>query len=96
MSCLLFIIYLNELVRLYRNQCPVDGFLDWLHCILFMDDTAIMATSKEKCIEKIKIMIDFCNRYGMKINFSKTMFMVINGTKQDRTCIEIEGNKIVH
>ena len=96
MSCLLFIIYLNELVRLYRNQCPVDGFLDWLHCILFMDDTAIMATSKEKCIEKIKIMIDFCNRYGMKINFSKTMFMVINGTIQDRRCIEIDGNKIVH
>ena len=30
-SCLLFIIFVNDLIRLIKQNCGVDGFLAWLH-----------------------------------------------------------------
>ena len=41
-------------------------------------------------------MNDFCLNFGMKMNFSKTKFMVINGTERDRDTIMIDDNEIVH
>ena len=95
-SCILFIIYLNELVKLYRSMCSDDGFLGWLHCILLMDDAAVLATSRKSCEEKLKIMNEFCSNFGMKMNFTKTKFMVINGTEKDKETIVIDGKEIVH
>ena len=95
-SCILFIIYLNELIKLYHSRCSDDGFLNWLHVILLMDDAAVLATSRKRCEEKLRIMNDFCLNFGMKMNFSKTKFMVINGTERDKDTIMIDDKEIVH
>ena len=95
-SGLLFIIYLNELVKLYHARCQEDGFLRWLHCLLLMDDSVLLATSRERAIEKLKIMTEFCDQYGMEMNCSKTKFMVINGSECDRIDINIDGENISH
>ena len=95
-SCILFIIYLNELIKLYHSRCSDDGFLGWLHCILLMDDAAVLSTNREQCEEKLRIMNEFCVRFGMKMNFSKTMFMVINGSEKDRETLRIDGKEILH
>ena len=83
-SCILSIIYLNELIKLYHSRCTDDGFLAWLHCILLMDDAAVLATSRIRCEEKLRVMNDFCLNFGMKMNFSKKKFMVINGSEEDK------------
>ena len=36
-SCLLFIIFVNVLIRLIKQNCGVDDFLAWLHLSLLMD-----------------------------------------------------------
>lgn len=36
-SCLLFIIYVNDLIKMIKDGCGVDGFLSWLHILVLMD-----------------------------------------------------------
>ena len=73
-SCFLITCYLNDLVR-DMKQCPMDGFLRWIHCLLLMDDTVLLATTREECRRKVRILYDFCQRSGMEMNQTKTKFM---------------------
>ena len=50
---------------------------------MLMDDTVILATSRERAVEKIQILRSFCLSSGMVINNEKTKFMVINGSEVD-------------
>ena len=38
-SCFLFTLYVDEFVRDLRALIPEDGYFDWLHCLLLLDDT---------------------------------------------------------
>ena len=58
-----------------------------------MDDAAVLATSRKSCEEKLKIMNEFCINFGMKMNFTKTKFMVINGTEKEKETIVFDGKK---
>ena len=95
-SGILFIIYLNELIKLYHSRCTEDGFLKWVHCLLLMDDSVLLSTSRHRAIEKLRIMMEFCRQYGMEMNCGKTKFMVINGTKEDKLDINVDGETIAH
>ena len=89
-SCWLFTAYIDKFVRLVREKCPNDGFLGWLHCLLLMDDTVIVATSWERLKKKTEVLIEFCNDSGMVINESKTKHMVINGSNEDRAPLQFD------
>jgi hypothetical protein len=91
-SCFLFILYVNKLVRMLKEQCGNDGYLGWLHALLLMDDTVILATNRAQCMKKLSILLDFCHSHGMKINVKKTKFMVINGSKQDNRTLHVESS----
>ena len=52
-SCLLFVIYIDKMVKMLKDAIPVDSFLGNLHVLLLMDDTVIVATSREICIKKL-------------------------------------------
>ncbi len=95
-SCILFVIYLNEFVKSIRSQCDDDGYLKWLHCLLLMDDTILLATTRDNCVNKFSIMIDYCDSHGMVINPLKSMFMVVNGTENDKLPITVNGCTINH
>jgi len=82
-SCILFIIYMDFLIRKLKDDTDDDDFLGSLHCMLYMDDAVILATSKEKCLRKLNSLIDFCEEYGMTLNATKTKFMVVNKEKPD-------------
>ena len=83
MSCILFIIYLNVLALMLR-LIGNDSFLLDVHALMLMDDTVLLASSREKIIEKFTILMKFCDEYGMVVNELKTKLMVINGTNVDR------------
>ena len=91
-SCFLFTLYVNKLIRMLKDSCGQDGYLGWLHALLLMDDTVILATSREQCKKKVSILLDFCQTHGMKINEDKTKFMVLNGTEQDQDILNVTSN----
>ena len=93
-SCFLFILYVNVLIWMPKDRCAPGGFLKWLHVLMLMDDTVILATSRERLIEKLYILDAFCESHGMIINESKTKFMLIHGGVRDRMPIKISSRMI--
>ena len=46
-SCILFVLYINDMIKMLKQRCPTDGFLAWLHVMVMMDDTILLSTTKE-------------------------------------------------
>ncbi len=89
--CLLFILYVNNLITMIKDNCGDDGFLKWLHVLILMENTVLLSTSRERMLNKLSLMKRFCNDYGMKVNESKTRFFVIHGTPEDNEAIHEDG-----
>ncbi len=95
-SCLFFIIYVNDMIKMVKESCEADGFLSWLHILVLMDDTVLLSTSRANMLKKLSLVCQFCNTYGMKINETKTKFMVICGSDADRVPMVMEGLVVSH
>ena len=95
-SRFLFNLFVDTLITMFKERCGSDGFLNWLHILMLMDDTVILATSRNKLLEKLGILYDYCDTHGMVVNADKTKCMVINGDDQDKTPICLRENVIRH
>ena len=95
-SCPLFLIYVHSMIKMIKDANGPDGFLDWLHVIMLMDDTILMATSRKRMKEKIRTLKSFCRQYGMVINQKKTNFMAINGRAEDLADIIVDDLTVQH
>ena len=95
-SCLLFVLFVNDLIHLIKQNCDVDGFLAWLHVLVLMDDTVLLATTRANMIKKIQLLNRFCETHGMKVNMSKTKFFVIGGNNDDVQAIHIDDLVVEH
>ena len=73
-SCLIFVTYVNILIRWFKRDNGLDGYLKWLHCLMLMDDTVILATSRANCVRKLQTLFDYCKEYNMEINGNKKPF----------------------
>ena len=62
------------MIKMIKNAIADDGFLGGLHALLLMDDTVILATSREMCEAKLKVVVQYCQEFGMGINEKKTKF----------------------
>ncbi|ELU11698.1 hypothetical protein CAPTEDRAFT_211816 [Capitella teleta] len=70
-----------------KEKCPPDGWLEWLHLLMLKDDTVLLATTRERAKQKIRILTELCHASGMAINQDKTKFMVIHGKPVDKEAI---------
>ena len=95
-SGLLFVQYMDVLAKMLKKACPQDDYLKSLHSLMLMDDTALLGTSRKVMLSRYDALVDFCEKYDMTINWEKTKFMVINGTKQDKLSFEKGGLTIQH
>ena len=68
---------MNDLIKLIKENCRSEGFLQWLHLLVLMDDTVLLATTTVNMLSKLKLLKEFCENYGIKINKPKTNFFVI-------------------
>ena len=55
-SCFLFNLFVDALITMFKERCRSDGF--WLHILMLMDDAVILATSRNKLLEKLGILYD--------------------------------------
>ena len=93
-SCLLFVIYVDHMVRMLKRIVTTDGFPGSLHLLLLMNDIVILATSREMCEKKLSVVCQFCEESGMKVNEKETKIFVINGEDCDRRCLLNEGLRV--
>ena len=59
-SCLLFIMYVDRMVKMINGSSGNDGYLGSLYTLLLMDDTILLATSRERLEKKFKVVQTFC------------------------------------
>ena len=83
---------MNDLITMIKTRSPSDGFLRWLHLLMLMDDTVIIATSRARFIEKMSLLYEYCAENDMLVNNLKTKFMVINGDNDDKIATVDRGN----
>lgn len=90
-SCLLFVFYIDFMVQRVKLAYAEDGFLGSLHVLLLMDDTVILATSKEMARNKFTTLLDFCAEFGMVVNEKKTKIMIFNGCRDERVALTVRN-----
>ena len=56
----------------------------------------LLSTTRENIVKKVKLLVVFCEKYGMVINESKTKLMVINGSDRDKESISVSRIIINH
>ena len=76
-SCSLFTFYVNSTVKAIK-VFGNDGFLKGIHSLLFMDDTVVLATSREAMQRKLTLLHHETVAIKMEIHPDKSKFMVIN------------------
>ncbi len=77
-SCLLFIIFVNDLIALIKNGCDMDGFLIWLHTLVLMDDTVLLSTTRQGMQRKLTLLNEYWKGRGMCVSNVKTKFFALN------------------
>ena len=68
-SCLLFDIYMNELIFKLKNsgnECYVNGV--FVGCIFYADDVLLLSGSMIKLQKLLDLSIEFANEFSMKFN----------------------------
>lgn len=94
-SCLLFVLCVNDMISLIKNNCGIDDFLQWLHVLVLMDDTVLLSTTRVGIVRKFTLLRNFCDSHGMEINAKKTKFMVLHGSEEDRRPITVNDVSVV-
>ena len=85
-SALLFIAFIDDLVKHLEERCEPEPILDTLHCLLHADDTAILSTNCELFVNKCNHMLDYFSENSLSLNLSKSGYLIINGKEEDIKC----------
>ena len=48
---------MDEFIRYVKGRSALDGFLEWLHLLMLMDDTVLFATSRKRLWEKLNLLV---------------------------------------
>lgn len=72
-NCLLFVIYLDQLVGTLDHDTGVDGFTGSLHAPLGVHGAVLGATSRKMCLRKLDAVVR-CEESVVVLNEKKTFF----------------------
>ena len=76
-SSSLFNFYINDTITRIKQHQP-DGFLKELHILLFMDDTVILATSRQTMIDKLNTVYKASSELDMILHPTKSKYITVN------------------
>ena len=91
LSPYLFIFYIDDIFVFFYNifNRISNTLLEKIHVLIHADDANILASSRDSLIEKIRKMLEYCKLNKIKLQLSKCMFIVINGTVDDKLEISL-------
>ena len=76
-SCNSFTSYIDPTIDALNTTGP-DGWLDDIHMFLLMDDTVILATSRENMTRKLMTLKTSVDDIGMLLHPSKCQYLTVN------------------
>lgn len=96
-SCVLFNIYIDEIMRKWYETNPKGVKLDQerhLEAVLFADDLAILAEDEDNLQRALYKLNAIAKEYNMKVSTGKTKVMAFYGKEPIRSKIVIDGKPI--
>ena len=96
LSPYLFIFYIDDIFEFFYTLFNMisNTLLEKIHLLIHADDANIIASSRDALIQKIQRMLQYCNLNMIKLQLSKCMFFVVNGTEEDRLKISVDDEDI--
>jgi len=94
LSPTLFKVYINEVLKKWQEKCkPMRIKIedDYFHSLLFADDQIVIALDEDDIKYMMRNLTETYERWGLKINFNKTKYLVAGGEGRD---LDIEGKSI--
>ena len=92
-SCSLFTFYVDEAIQ-SLDMCGADNWLENLHCLMQMDDTAILATTRTSFVRKLRSTKDTCDDIGQTMHPIKSKYLAVNA--EDTSPIILDDVVISH
>ena len=66
-------MYINDLVEDLKDaSCGVNIGMCNVHCLLYADDIALIAASEEDLQNMLSILENWCKKWRMKVNSTKS------------------------
>ena len=96
-SPLLFLFYIDDIFNFFGSL--FDGgkhIFDAIHILIHADDATIIASDRINATIKLKSMLDYCSINYIIPQFTKCDFLVVNGTKDDRSPLPFDKNMLNH
>ena len=100
LSPYLFTLNIEELIKMLKSSgCRgiyIDEFAENVMALSFADDVAICLETVGRLREMIKVLENFSNKWGLKVNLDKTKIMVFrrDGKIKADEVFYFENNKI--
>lgn len=77
LSCPLFTFYIDSTIDAINATGP-DDWLEFLHCLLLVDDTVVFASTRERLILKLRSLKQSSDLLDMALHPTKSKFLLIN------------------
>ena len=91
-STVLYMAYTGDLVKVFRDKFPIEEVIHLYHILLHADDCLLLATSKERLVEKFKCLEDYCIDNNIRLQPKKCCFLAINSSETAN--IKLENGEI--
>ena len=96
LSPMLFLFYVDDIFQFFISTFSSSCILETIHILMHADDTVVIASSRVLSILKIKHLLEYCRINSIKLETSKSHFIVINGNKEDRSPLPTSSGYILH
>ena len=74
-SCILFVLYVNVMIRLLKQGCPIDGFLSWCSLLAFI--LSICFTTEPSGLAICSLLIRSSLFFGIYLTLADINFFLL-------------------
>ena len=93
LSPTLFNIFINDIPKCFHpTTCyPVHMVHTPMNCLLYADDLIILSESAEGLQNSLIALDEYCDKWGLSINTTKTHTIIFNPKKKQQTLFSLNG-----
>ena len=83
LSPMLFLFYVDDIFSFFLGTFNSYCIYETVHILMHADDVVLLASSRALAVLKLKHLLSFCKINNIKLEASKSQFIVINGEEND-------------
>lgn len=92
----LFNIFINDITKIFDSSCaPITIGSRLINSLLYADDLLLMSETEEGLQSSMNKVLEYCNEWGLDINFKKSKIMVFNKGSRVTTTKFYIGNSLI-